>query len=85
MTPTLPLARHLFAAPTFHYKTGVVFLAWLAGHQNHFTMVAGAQSNRSVPHLTELFRLADAAGILPNPELAVHRMRQFLSLAGVDA
>ncbi|WP_221504590.1 dihydrodipicolinate synthase family protein [Kitasatospora gansuensis] len=83
--PTLPLARHLFAAPTFHYKTGIVFLAWLAGHQEHFTMVAGAQSARSVPHLVELFRLADAAGVLPDPALAAHRMRQFLAVAGVDA
>jgi hypothetical protein len=83
--PTLPLARHLFAAPTYHYKTGIVFLAWLAGHQEHFTMVAGAQSGRSVPHLVELFRLADAAGVLPDPDLAAHRMRQFLALAGVDA
>ncbi|KQX57068.1 MULTISPECIES: dihydrodipicolinate synthase family protein [unclassified Streptomyces] len=85
MEPTLPLARHLFAAPTYHYKTGVVFLAWLAGHQSHFTMVAGAQSGRSVSHLTELFRLADAAGVLPDPELAAQRMRQFLHIAGVDA
>ncbi|MCJ0875073.1 dihydrodipicolinate synthase family protein [Streptomyces sp. AP-93] len=85
MEPTLPLARHLFAAPTYHYKTGVVFVAWLSGHQSHFTMVAGAQSGRSVPHLTELFRLADAAGVLPDPELAAHRMRRFLHLAGVDA
>ncbi|MET9672241.1 dihydrodipicolinate synthase family protein [Streptomyces sp. NPDC006482] len=85
MEPTLPLARHLFATPTYHYKTGVVFLAWLAGHQTHFTMVAGAQSGRSVPHLTELFRLADAAGVLPDPELAAHRMRQFLHVSGVDA
>ncbi|NBE52105.1 dihydrodipicolinate synthase family protein [Streptomyces boluensis] len=85
MAPTLPLARHLFAAPTYHYKTGVVFLAWLAGHQSHFTMVAGAQSGRSVSHLTELFRLADEAGVLPDPELAVHRMRQFLQVSGVDA
>ncbi|GAA4840663.1 dihydrodipicolinate synthase family protein [Kitasatospora terrestris] len=83
--PTLPLARHLFAAPTFHYKTGIVFLAWLAGHQEHFTMVAGAQSGRSVPHLVELFRLADAAGVLPDPELAVDRMRKYLALAGVAA
>ncbi|MEV6055127.1 dihydrodipicolinate synthase family protein [Streptomyces sp. NPDC052107] len=85
LAPTLPLARHLFAAPTYHYKTGIVFLAWLAGHQNHFTMVAGAQSGRSVPHLVELFRLADAAGVLPDPERAAHRMRQFLAVAGVDA
>ncbi|MBD0676286.1 dihydrodipicolinate synthase family protein [Streptomyces sp. CBMA156] len=85
LAPTLPLARHLFAAPTYHYKTGVVFLAWLAGHQSHFTMVGGAQSGRSVVHLVELFRLADAAGVLPDPELAAHRMRQFLAVAGVEA
>ncbi|MFD8696473.1 dihydrodipicolinate synthase family protein [Kitasatospora purpeofusca] len=79
--PTLPLARHLFAAPTFHYKTGIVLLAWLAGHQDHFTMVGGAQNGRSVPHLVELFRLADAAGILPDPELAADRMRRYLAVA----
>ncbi|GGQ91567.1 dihydrodipicolinate synthase family protein [Kitasatospora griseola] len=83
--PTVPLARHLFAAPTFHYKTGIVFLAWLCGHQEHFTMVAGAQSGRSVSHLVELFRLADAAGVLGDPELAAGRMREFLALAGVRA
>ncbi|MEV7123115.1 dihydrodipicolinate synthase family protein [Kitasatospora griseola] len=83
--PTVPLARHLFAAPTFHYKTGIVFLAWLCGHQEHFTMVAGAQSGRSVSHLVELFRLADAAGVLGDPELATGRMREFLALAGVRA
>ncbi|MER8101582.1 dihydrodipicolinate synthase family protein [Kitasatospora sp. NPDC094016] len=83
--PTLPLARHLFAAPTYHYKTGVVFLAYLAGHQEHFTMVAGAQSGRSVPHLVELLRLADAAGVLPDPELAADRMRRYLALAGWSA
>ncbi|WP_042426165.1 dihydrodipicolinate synthase family protein [Streptacidiphilus anmyonensis] len=85
MAPTLPLARHLFAAPTYHYKTGIVFLAWLCGHQDHFTMVAGAQSGRSVPHLVELFRLADQAGILRDPDQAAHRMRQFLAVAGVAA
>ncbi|WP_377268015.1 dihydrodipicolinate synthase family protein [Peterkaempfera sp. SMS 1(5)a] len=85
LAPTVPLARHLFAAPTFHYKTGVVFLAYLSGHQNHFTMVAGAQSGRSTSHLIELFRLADAAGVLPDPDVAAERMRRFLSLAGVAA
>ncbi|MFC6599469.1 dihydrodipicolinate synthase family protein [Kitasatospora paranensis] len=85
LAPTVPLARHLFAAPTYHYKTGIVLLAWLAGHQEHFTMVGGAQSGRSVPHLVELFRLADRAGVLPDPELAVRRMRQFLAVAGVTA
>jgi hypothetical protein len=85
MRPTVPLARHLFAAPTYHYKTGIVFLAWLAGHQDHFTMVAGAQSARSVPHLVRAYRLADAASVLPDPDLAAHRMRQLLAVAGVAA
>jgi Protein of unknown function (DUF993) len=80
---TLPLARKIFEAPTYHYKTGLVFLAWLAGHQDAFVMVAGAQSARSVLHLTDVFRLADQAGLLPDPELAVRRMRSFLTTAGV--
>jgi len=85
LEPTLPLARRLFSAPTYHYKTGLVFLAWLAGHQSHFTMVGGQQSARSVPHLTDVFRLADAAGLLPDADLAAHRMRLFLAVAGVPA
>ncbi|MBO2436443.1 dihydrodipicolinate synthase family protein [Actinomadura nitritigenes] len=80
--PTLPLARHLFETPTFYYKTGVVFLAWLAGHQRHFRMVGGLESARSVPHLTRLFRLADAAGLLPDPDLAATRMRAWLTVQG---
>jgi hypothetical protein len=83
--PTVPLARHLFAPPTYHYKTGIVFLAWLAGHQDHFTMVGGLQSARSVPHLVRLFVLADQAGLLREPELAAARMRRWLELAGVGA
>ena len=67
LAPTVPLSRHVFAAPTRFYKTGVVFLAWLNGHQSHFTMVGGQQSARSVLHLCELFRLADAAGLLRDP------------------
>ena len=85
LEPTVPLARHLFQAPTYHYKTGIVFLAWLAGHQNHFTMVAGAHSGRSVPHLVRAYQLADAAGALPDRDLAAGRMRQFLAMAGVAA
>lgn len=85
MAPTVPLARKLFAAPTSQYKTGIVFLAWLAGHQQHFTMVAGAQSGRSLPHLVDVFRLADAACVLPDPDLAVDRMRRLLAVAGVPA
>ena len=83
LAPTVPLSRHIFAAPTRFYKTGVVFMAWLNGHQSHFTMVGGQQSARSLPHLAELFRLADAAGLIEQPELAVRRMRQLLSLYGV--
>lgn len=83
MAPTVPLARHVFAAPTFHYKTGIAFLAWLAGHQPGFTMVAGQQAGRSVPDLIETFRLADGAGLLPDPDLAARRMTSFLEVAGV--
>ena len=82
--PTVPLSRHIFAAPTRFYKTGVVFMAWLNGHQKHFAMVGGQQSTRSLPHLAELFRLADAANLLEQPELAVRRMRTLLALHGVE-
>ncbi|MBQ1074448.1 dihydrodipicolinate synthase family protein [Micromonospora sp. C31] len=82
--PTVPLARHIFAAPTWHYKTGIVFLAWLAGHQDHFTMVGGAQSGRSPAHLGTLLTLADAAGLLPDAELAATRARALFTMAGVD-
>jgi hypothetical protein len=83
--PTVALSRHIFAAPTRFYKTGVVFMAWLNGHQSHFTMVGGQQSTRSLVHLCELFRLADAANVLERPELAAHRMRTFLAMNGIDA
>lgn len=84
--PTVPLARKCFETPTYNYKTGIVFLAWVAGHQDHFCMVGGQQAARSVPHLVELFRLADAAGLLPDPDLAADRMRGLLKVAsGFDA
>jgi hypothetical protein len=82
--PTVPLSRHIFAAPTRFYKTGVVFMAWLNGHQSHFTMVGGQQSTRSLPHFAELFRLADAANLLEQPELAVRRMGTLAALHGVE-
>lgn len=82
--PTVPLSRHIFAAPTRFYKTGVVFMAWLNGHQSHFTMVGGQQSTRSLQHFAELFRLADAANLLEQPELAVRRMKALLALHGVE-
>jgi len=83
LAPTVPLSRHIFAAQTRFYKTGVVFMAWLNGHQAHFTMVGGQQGARSVVHLAELFRLADAAGLLRDPDLAARRMRTLLELHGV--
>jgi len=83
--PTVPLSRHIFQAPTRFYKTGVVFMAWLNGHQSHFVMVGGQQSTRSLPHLAELFRLADAAGLIEQPELALARMKTLLALHGVSA
>ncbi len=82
--PTVPLSRHIFAAPTRYYKTGVVFMAWLNGHQSHFTMVGGQQSTRSLQHLAELFRLADAGNVLEQPELAVRRMKSLLGVHGVE-
>jgi hypothetical protein len=85
LEPTVPLARHLFAAPTSAYKTGVVFLSWLNGHQDHFRMVSGAEVQRSVPHLASVLRLADQGGALADPELAASRMRSFLATAGVEA
>ncbi|WP_331766625.1 dihydrodipicolinate synthase family protein [Embleya sp. NBC_00896] len=83
LAPTVPLSRHLFGAPTYNYKTGIVFLAWLTGRQDAFVMVAGAQSARSIPHLAEAYRLADAAGLLPDADLAAARMRSLLAVAGV--
>ncbi|MFE6426447.1 MULTISPECIES: dihydrodipicolinate synthase family protein [Streptomyces] len=84
LDPTVALSRHLFRAPTRYYKTGVVFLAWLAGHQDHFSMVGGLQSARSLPHLARAYELADGLGLFPDPKRAEERMRTLLSLYGVD-
>src|SRR5205807_2641750 len=81
---TIPLSRHIFRAPTRFYKTGIVLLAYLNGHQDHFTMAGGQESARSTLHLAEIFRLADAAGLLRDPALAVDRMRSVLSTRGVE-
>jgi hypothetical protein len=83
MEPTVPLSRLIFRAPTQYYKTGIVFLAWLNGHQDHFVMVGGQQSTRTALHLAELFRLADAAGLLRDPELATARMRALMTTHGI--
>jgi hypothetical protein len=83
LDPTEPLARQIFAAPTFHYKTGVAFLSWLNGHQPAFTMVGGLHSARSLPHLSTLVRLADRAGALEVPDLAAERWNAYLALHGI--
>jgi hypothetical protein len=83
LAPTVPLSRHIFTPPTQYYKAGVVFLAYLNGFQSHFRMVRGLESARSIAHLCELFVLADKAGVLRNPDLAVSRMQSFLLQAGV--
>jgi hypothetical protein len=85
MAPTVPLSRKVFEAPTEYYKTGIVFLAWLNGHQNHFSMVGGMQSARGILHYADVFRLADRAGLLADSELAARRMRSLCAVAGVSA
>lgn len=84
LDPTVELSRHLFQPPTRFYKTGVVLLAWLSGHQRHFTMVGGLQSARSLPHLGRAYELADGIGLFPDPALAEQRMKNLLALYGVD-
>lgn len=84
LDPTVPLSRHIFKSPTRFYKTGVVFLAYLNGLQDHFTMIGGQQSARSLSHLGELFRLADQARVLSDPDRATERMRRILAIHGID-
>jgi hypothetical protein len=85
LAPTIPLSRHMFQRPTYAYKTGIVFLAYLNGQQTHFRMIGGAESWRSALHLAELFRLADCAGLLADPDLAADRVTRVLALAGVES
>jgi hypothetical protein len=84
MEPTVALSRHIFQKPTYAYKTGIVFMAYLNGHQNHFRMLGGAEGSRSIVHLSELFVLADRAGLLRDKELAAARMKKALALAGIE-
>ena len=79
----MTLSRKIFEAPTYNYKTGLAFLSWLAGHQDAFVMIRGAQAARSLPHLAEVFRLADSAGLLPDPDLSVRRMSALLTQYGI--
>ncbi|MBB3962734.1 dihydrodipicolinate synthase family protein [Rhizobium metallidurans] len=81
--PTVPLSRKIFEAPTQYYKAGVVFLAWLNGHQSHFSLPAGMQSARGINHYADIFRLADKANVLDRPELATERMKNFVGVFGV--
>jgi hypothetical protein len=81
--PTLPLSRHIFKDPTRFYKTSVVFLAYLNGHQQHFLVVGGQEGTRSTLHLAELFRLADKAGLFRNPDIAADRMASVMTVHGV--
>ncbi|WP_145018953.1 dihydrodipicolinate synthase family protein [Paenibacillus sp. Y412MC10] len=83
MEPTVALSRHIFQKPTYAYKTGIVFMAYLNGHQPHFRMIGGAEGSRSIVHLAQLFVLADRAGLLADPELAAERMKPVLALAGI--
>ena len=82
--PTVPLSRKIFEAPTQYYKAGVVFLAWLNGHQSHFSLPAGMQSARGILHYADIFRLADQANVLDNPELATRRMKNFAGIYGIE-
>jgi hypothetical protein len=84
LAPTVPLSRRIFETPTQYYKAGIVFLAWLNGFQSHFAMVGGMQSARGVLHYADVFRLADQAGVLHDPDLAAHRMRVLLALHGLE-
>lgn len=83
MAPTVPLARHLFSAPTYYYKTGIAFLAWICGYQDSLTMLGGLQSARSTVHLARAFALADRAGLIPDPALAARRMSALLTVGGI--
>jgi hypothetical protein len=80
----VPLSRKIFEAPTQYYKAGVVFLAWLNGHQSHFSLPAGLQSARGINHYADIFRLADKANVLDRPDLATERMKNFVGVFGVQ-
>ncbi|MGP5218881.1 dihydrodipicolinate synthase family protein [Arthrobacter rhombi] len=82
---TRELGKHIFSAPTFYYKTGIAFLSWINAQQPGFQMVGGLHSGRSLMHLSWTFELADAAGLLLDPERSAARMSTFLQANGVGA
>ena len=82
--PTVPLAREIFKAPTRFYKAGIGFLSWLNGLQSHFVMPQGFQASRDITHYAEVFRSADQARLLLDPDLANRRMGHFLALHGIE-
>jgi hypothetical protein len=84
LSPTVPLSREIFKAPTRFYKAGIAFLSWLNGSQSHFVMPGGFQSSREITHYAAVFRLADQARLLSDPDLAEARMRTLLALHGID-
>jgi len=84
LEPTVPLSREIFKSPTQYYKAGIAFLAWLNGIQSHFIMPAGFQSSREISHFAEVFRLADKARLLENPDIARYRMKTLLQLHGIE-
>ena len=83
LAPTVPLAHEIFRAPTRFYKAGIAYLSWLNGYQKHFIMPAGFQSSRDITHYSELYRLADQAGLLLQPDLAEQRLKTLLQLHGL--
>ncbi|QXT40317.1 dihydrodipicolinate synthase family protein [Gymnodinialimonas ceratoperidinii] len=85
LAPTVPLGREIFKAPTQFYKAGIAYLAWLNGQQSHFVMPGGFQSSREITHFAQVFRLADQARLLTDPDLAQARMRNLLALHGIDS
>ena len=84
LAPTVPLSRKIFEAPTQYYKAGIVFLAWLNGYQNHFIMLGAMQSARAMLHYAEVFRLADQAALIADPDLACRRMKALLATYGIE-
>jgi hypothetical protein len=84
LAATVPLSRHIFSAPTYHYKAGIALLSWLSGHQPSFTMVGGLQSARSLPHYATTLELAAAAGLIRDPDLAAHRFAALAAVQGID-